>query len=424
MGPAAARDFDRLVGGLSLPSGASADLARLFSEPVPSRDRNSTDWYGPGDKIYTALTSLPEEQRTEVLARVDESLAALQGESERLKGAGDPQGELLASAITVPSPRADYIYVARDKADPARWYPVLVGWGHANDAPSRAGALPKAMVRERPAELPPAFVREAVAPVFASAPAMVLTDQRRSRWWLLLWLALTLLLLLIAWMLLRACGMGLPGYGIFHHIGEAFCPGTAVAATTGDLDRSRELGNELRRLQLEILKKQIACANETRQAEASRPPGNQPSSAPGSDRSGSGPSASDIDRRLKEAKAATGDFQISLAWDGNADLDLRVFCPDGEEISYSRRSGCGGTLDIDMNGPKNQSTTPVENVFWPEGQVPKGKFRIAVVLYERKGDTRPTIPFQIRIKDGANVRTVSGSVSQERKLVDVTEVVR
>jgi hypothetical protein len=420
VGPAAARDFDRLVGGLSLPSGAPADWARLFAEPVPSRDRNSIDWYGPGNRVYTALSSLPEDQRPQVFARVDELLALLEDESERLKAAGNPQGELLEAAIALPSPRADYIYLARDKADPSQWYPVLVGWGHASDMPSRAGALPKAMVRERPPNLPPTFGTVGPSPVFASAPAMVLTGER-SRWWWLLWLALSLLLLIMAWMLLRACAIDLPGYGIFHHIGEAFCPGSAIAATTDEVNRTRDLGKEVRRLQIEVLQKQISCAQETRRAEASQPPGTP---APGSDQTGSGQPPSDIDKRLKEAKAKTGDFQISLAWDGNADLDLHVFCPDGEEISYSRRSSCGGTLDIDMNGPKNQSTTPVENAFWPEGQVPKGKFKIAVTLYERKGDTRPDIPFQLRIKDGANVRTVPGSVSQERKLVEITEVVR
>src|SRR5579871_3609002 len=74
VGPAAARDFDRLVGVLALPSGAPANLASLFSEPVPSRDRNAIDWYGPGDKTYIALTSLPDDQRVQVLARVDELL--------------------------------------------------------------------------------------------------------------------------------------------------------------------------------------------------------------------------------------------------------------------------------------------------------------------------------------------------------------
>lgn len=434
VGQGTTRDFDRLVSGLSQLSPERGELFQFFAEPVASRDRNSIDWYGPGGKIYTRLSVLAEDQRDEVLARVDEIMGLLQRESERLDTSGDPQGELIAAALCLPAPREDYIFVGRDIARPDSWHPVLVGWAHVNDAPARTGALPKVMVREvvRPS-VPPAAARVAAPAILASAPAMVATVPVRRGWWWLLWILLTLLLLIVAWMLLRACGMGLPGYGLFHDIGTAFCPGAALAATSVEAEDARRLGDLARQLELELVRKQIVCAMDAgRSGAGPSPSGQSPSGQPASGATspdgdkggGRGGSSPDIDKRLQDAKAQTGEFQVSLAWDGNADLDLHVVCPGGEEISYSQRGGCGGRLDLDMNGTDRKSTTPVENASWPEGQAPKGRYRIAVKLYDRKDDTRPSIPFQVRIKDGANVKVVPGSVQEERKLVDVTEFER
>ena len=74
----------------------------------------------------------------------------------------------------------------------------------------------------------------------------------------------------------------------------------------------------------------------------------------------------------------TGDIQISLSWDTNADLDLHVVEPSGEEIYYYNSiSNSGGTLDLDSNaecsrGPRN------ENVTWPSGRAPRGHYVVRV----------------------------------------------
>ena len=136
------------------------------------------------------------------------------------------------------------------------------------------------------------------------------------------------------------------------------------------------------------------------------------------------PPKSDIDKRLEREQAKSGELQISLVWDGPSDLDLHVFCPNGEEIYYSRKASCGGTLDVDMNSSNHKSLTPVENVYWPDGQAPKGKFRVVVTMYDRYGETRPKVPFQVRIKDGGQERTVPGVIERPGSPVEVTEIVR
>ena len=71
-----------------------------------------------------------------------------------------------------------------------------------------------------------------------------------------------------------------------------------------------------------------------------------------------------IDERLEREGGASGEVQISLAWNDFNDLDLHLFCPSGERIYFNnKRSDCGGELDVDMN-VRPVSNTPVENVVW------------------------------------------------------------
>ena len=62
----------------------------------------------------------------------------------------------------------------------------------------------------------------------------------------------------------------------------------------------------------------------------------------------------DVAARLAREGARIGDVTISLVWNDECDLDLHVFVPSGEEISYNhKKSACGGELDVDstQRGP-------------------------------------------------------------------------
>jgi len=69
-----------------------------------------------------------------------------------------------------------------------------------------------------------------------------------------------------------------------------------------------------------------------------------------------------------------GDVQITLTWDNEADLDLHVIDPLGEEIYYANpTSTSGGELDVDDTdgfGP--------ENVYWAQGTAPSGVYEVYV----------------------------------------------
>lgn len=78
----------------------------------------------------------------------------------------------------------------------------------------------------------------------------------------------------------------------------------------------------------------------------------------------------------------TGDVQVTLEWDSEADLDLAVVDPTGEEISFTNQgpSATGGELDVDSNiGCEDEGA--VENIFWPPGAAPAGDYIARVTGY-------------------------------------------
>jgi hypothetical protein len=76
----------------------------------------------------------------------------------------------------------------------------------------------------------------------------------------------------------------------------------------------------------------------------------------------------------------SGDVQVTLAWNSLADLDVGVYDPWGEYVSYEfPSSSSGGQLDVDANYPCETASTPaVENIFWPSGLAPPGTYRVTV----------------------------------------------
>ena len=78
-----------------------------------------------------------------------------------------------------------------------------------------------------------------------------------------------------------------------------------------------------------------------------------------------------------------GDVQATLRWSSLADLDLSVTDPTGATISYrAKGSPSGGQLDVDANNScSTQSSSPVENVFWPLGAAPAGQYTVTVTYY-------------------------------------------
>ena len=128
--------------------------------------------------------------------------------------------------------------------------------------------------------------------------------------------------------------------------------------------------------------------------------------------------SAEFNRRLRREGAMTGDIQISLMWDTIDDLDLHCWDPRGEHIYFEHmRSSSGGQLDVDMNVDRPYSNEPVENIFWPEGGAPQGRFQVKVHCFTQRS-VRAPIKFKVAIKAGTVVKEFSGEV-RDNQLADV-----
>jgi len=114
-----------------------------------------------------------------------------------------------------------------------------------------------------------------------------------------------------------------------------------------------------------------------------------------------------------EPELGTGDVQVTLRWSSAADVDLHVFEPDGSEIWFGDPgpTGTGGRLDVDSNVGCVQEAS-VENVFWPDGQMPVGGYRVVVTGYEVDGCGSGDYTVTASVK-GQTVLEQSGAVATD-----------
>jgi len=117
-----------------------------------------------------------------------------------------------------------------------------------------------------------------------------------------------------------------------------------------------------------------------------------------------------VEQRLDRERAQRSNYQVTLSWDGPADLDLHIDCAGGGEIYYGSPSECGGQLDVDMNGGGRRSNQPVENVFWA-ATPPSGTYRVRVVYFDYDSRRTP-VPFRVRIVTDGNTREVTGTATR------------
>ena len=113
---------------------------------------------------------------------------------------------------------------------------------------------------------------------------------------------------------------------------------------------------------------------------------------------------------------STGDVQILLSWDNYNDLDLACTDPSGNTVWYENvKVSSGGMLEIDKNREPNDSRTPIENIFWPQGKAPMGKYKVFVSLYEQHDQSINENPYKVVLKYGDKKEEFSGTIKREEK---------
>ena len=84
-------------------------------------------------------------------------------------------------------------------------------------------------------------------------------------------------------------------------------------------------------------------------------------------------------RSFEALEVGTGDIQVALAWDTDADVDLHVIDPGGNEIYWAdRNSPTGGQLDLDSNAACAGDNVRNENITWATGTAPVGTYIVRV----------------------------------------------
>lgn len=407
-GSAAERSLERLgaIMAREFPQGIGFELA----EPVPRQDGSGIDWYTDHEEKLVRLADLPPETAAHYRSRLNQSIQAVRTAAATLEARGEAAGRTTAAALrtAVTFPGEGNVWIAGPSADESGTI-ILTAWGYETHDTVERGRTGEIVgsVRER---LPPG-VRE-------NAGAGVLPATDRARWrpvaLTLLWLVPLVLAGLTGWLLLPACGLRLPFGSIAFGTGVgAFCVlEQPVDIVDQNKVRTRELMAEVAVLQEQARRHMSSCRPEPmREVEAS--PEQEPIRSDIADEA-----EERVDRETPD-DATVGEMEVTLIWNGKADLDLFAFCPDGQRVPREG-SHCGGRHRVDMNFQNKHSNEPVENVIW-QAAPPPGRYEISVALFGRNGDADPQIDFNVVVKKGDETRTYPGHISEARKALKIVE---
>jgi hypothetical protein len=119
----------------------------------------------------------------------------------------------------------------------------------------------------------------------------------------------------------------------------------------------------------------------------------------------------------------TGDVQVTLAWNANADIDLYVKDPSGDKVYYDNPTvSSGGELDLD-NRCSNFVLGKPENIYWPSGKAPTGTYEVSVNYYadcSTSGTSTGPVDWTVTTKVNGVERTYRGTLNNVGDTQEVT----
>jgi hypothetical protein len=395
----------------------SPEAGRLLAEPVADPEAGTTHWHVECNSDPVPLARLSEAERAELGGKLDIVIAQIESRIAALHSIGSETSQRTAALLDL---------IAKVPDESCIWSvdgaPVITCWGRSNVSIARRERAIRgaAIVVEPVLETPMSASVAGPAAARAAIPGVASLSEdgwRRWLWALLAWLLFLLLLAIIYAKLLAACGLVLPTFlG-----GPTSCPTLAAATDDSALARNDDLRRAIATLQarlaaLEPCKDQKPEGSTSEPQKADAPPVDHEVDKSEVDKSKV--DKSEVDKRLKEKEISRGVLDVSLAWNGHADLDLHVSCPGGE-ITYRNRLACNGILDADANsGGSSVSDRPIEHAQWADAP-PPGHYRVEVELYDYRGSPSATVPFTVIVREGDNVKTYQGVMTRkgERKAV-------
>lgn len=118
------------------------------------------------------------------------------------------------------------------------------------------------------------------------------------------------------------------------------------------------------------------------------------------------------DKSYNAIAVGSGDVQVTVAWDTDADVDLHVVDPEGVEIYWAnRQSPSGGQLDLDSNAACAGDNVRNENISWPVGAALQGAYTVRVDYWANCGasETNYTVVIHNQGETDIHYGTFSGS---------------
>ena len=448
--PKLAGQYDQIVALLARRLGA--DHAFLFAEPAAlggaAAGAADTAWYCKGTGTARPISALAPAEASAVQAKLAALVHDIETLAEQMQSEGEVSrelGRLLKDALVVPD--ADRVWVVDGR-------PVLVDWGSrlqtggfvsagrsglltamgGAGTPSRRAAqagpltqndaMAEAGAGDGPAGAPPAQ-----GPPPARAP-------RRGRWLAhaALWIVFAALTLASAVRLLEACALGPLWPAFVRDLLPAECVRAAVNPQTVAADeRARSLDAQVRRQEIALGAKAARCALDCRTPEQVKPEQPKPNPIvlppPPLPRPDPivppplpkptpipvvGPTVDEVNKRASAFER--GRLEVTLAWDGAADLDLHVVCPNRKEIYFRDTSNCGGRFvskDLCVGGC-TADAHQVEHVIWTGEPDPEGTYTVRAQLYKRYAEKRPAVPYTVVLRlDGKVIKEHSGQLSND-----------
>lgn len=384
------------------------DAAALLAEPVPDPGRGETHWHVEADQDPVPVSALPAKDREILLERLAELRARIRGYASRLEKAGGDENARLASglrsAILVPD-EASCVWSLGGN-------PLLAAWGRKSEAVERPSHV---IYREAepPRSSPDANIPS--LPVAEAGTAQQSTVRaargRASPFPLLLWLLFICLTVATAYLLLPACAIDVTLVRPFFNA----CPRAEANALPELRDQNRALRDAIEKAETRIALSRVPCPADRSSTKTETLP-------PRDERSASArPTEQETRQRAQDAGGKHGSLDITLSWNGHADLDLHVYCPGGA-LSYKsdEKRGCsGGEFEIDMNRGEVVDN-PVEHASWAE-KPPAGPYRVEVQFYDYRDAPQVPVPFTVVVTDGGVLRTYNGVLHAKGDKVTVVE---
>ena len=125
---------------------------------------------------------------------------------------------------------------------------------------------------------------------------------------------------------------------------------------------------------------------------------------------------SGIDSVIRERLEAKGakyegcEIRCSLIWNTRTDLDVHCICPDGVKIGFSNKHHANGALDVDAN-VNGETLTPVENIRWPLGKAPEGRYQFYVHNFTNRATHNP---YKLELEVNGKIYTYDGDIIRNK----------